>query len=236
MPKKYSSSPAAPRDTPLGRRTTRVLVIDAEGLLRDGLCALLQQEHSLHVEGAFVTARSAIRTRNHLQPQVVITDFATAMKSGPQTLLHLKRRWPRASVLVLAANGHAATIEAARQAGADGYVLRNDRSTELLKAIAALAARRHYISASVRHTGARGNGRTPAHAVRRSDTAAMLTAREQEVVTLIAEGYRTREMAELLSVSHKTVERHRTNLMRKLGVRSATGVVAYAITHGYASL
>ena len=61
----------------------------------------------------------------------------------------------------------------------------------------------------------------------------MLTNREQEVVTLIAEGYRTREMAQLLSVSYKTVERHRTNLMRKLGVRSATGVVAYAITHGY---
>jgi DNA-binding NarL/FixJ family response regulator len=63
----------------------------------------------------------------------------------------------------------------------------------------------------------------------------MLTTREQEVVALIAEGYRTREMAQLLSVSHKTVERHRTNLMRKLGVRSATGVVAYAITHGYIS-
>ena len=115
MPKKYSSSPAAPRDTPLGRRTTRVLVIDAEGLLRDGLCALLQQEHSLHVEGAFVTARSAIRTRNHLQPQVVITDFATAMKSGPQTLLHLKRRWPRASVLVLAPNGDAGARSGSRR-------------------------------------------------------------------------------------------------------------------------
>jgi two-component system response regulator NreC len=61
----------------------------------------------------------------------------------------------------------------------------------------------------------------------------MLTNREQEVVALIAEGYRTREMAQMLSLSHKTVERHRTNLMRKLGVRSATGVVAYAVTHGY---
>ena len=61
----------------------------------------------------------------------------------------------------------------------------------------------------------------------------MLTDREQEVMALIADGYRTREMAQLLSVSHKTVERHRTNLMRKLGVRSATGVVAYALTHGY---
>ena len=217
------------------RQKTHVLVIDAEGFLRDGLCALLQQEGSLQLDGAFVNARSAVRTRGNLQPHVVVTDFSAAMKTGPQTILHLKRRWPRASVLVLAPNGDAATIEAARRAGADGYVLRNDRSAELFKAIAALAARRHYISTSVLQVSARANGRTPAHAVRRSDTAAMLTKREQEVVAMIAEGYRTREMAELLSVSHKTVERHRTNLMRKLGVRSATGVVAYAITHGYVS-
>jgi DNA-binding NarL/FixJ family response regulator len=155
------------------------------------------------------------------------------MQTGPQTLLHVKRRWPGTSVLVLAPSGAGTTIEAARRAGADGYVLRNDQSAELFKAIAALAARKHYISTSVLHTDATSKGRKPAHAVRRSDTAAMLTRREQEVIALIAEGYRTREMAELLSVSHKTVERHRTNLMRKLGVRSATGVVAYAITHGY---
>jgi two-component system response regulator NreC len=219
----------------LVRRKTHILVIDAEGMLRDGLCALLQQEQSLHLDGALVNARSAIRTRGKLQPHVVVTDFSAAMKSGPQTILHLKRRWPRASVLVLAPNGDGATIEAARRAGADGYVLRNDRGAELFKAIAALAARKHYISTSVLHASAGGNGRKPAHAVRRSDTAAMLTTREQEVVALVAEGYRTREMAELLSVSHKTVERHRTNLMRKLGVRSAAGVVAYAMTHGYAS-
>jgi len=217
------------------RRKTHVLVIDAEGMLRDGLCALLQQEPSLHLDGAFINARGAIRTRGGLQPHVVLADFSTAMKTGPQTILHLKRRWPRASVLVLAPNGEPASIEAARRAGADGYVLRNDQSAELFKAITALAARKHYISTSVLHASARGNGRKPAHVVRRSDTAAMLTGREQEVIALIAEGYRTREMAELLTVSHKTVERHRTNLMRKLGVRSATGVVAYAITHGYAS-
>ena len=215
------------------RRKTHVLVIDAEGLLRDGLCALLRQEDTLHLDGAFVNARVAVRARLASRPHVVIVDFSNAMQTGPQTLLHVKRRWPGTSVLVLAPNGAGTAIEAARRAGADGYVLRNDRSAELLKAIAALADRKHYISTSVLHADATSNARKPAHAVRRSDTAAMLTRREQEVIGLIAEGYRTREMAELLSVSHKTVERHRTNLMRKLGVRSATGVVAYAITHGY---
>jgi DNA-binding NarL/FixJ family response regulator len=215
------------------RRRTHIVVIDEEGMLRDGLCALLQSEQALHFDGAFAGPRSALRAGAELRPDVVIMDFAAAMKHGPQTLLHVKRRWPRASVLVLAANGDGRTIEAARRAGADGYVLRNDRRLELLKAIQALAQHRHYISTSVIEAPARTNGRSPPHATPRSDTAGMLTNREQEVVSLIAEGYRTREMAQLLSVSHKTVERHRTNLMRKLGVRSATGVVAYAITHGY---
>ena len=136
-----------------------------------------------------------------MRPQVIIMDFPTAMQTGLQTLLHVKRRWPGASVLVLAPNGDGATIEAARRGGADGYLLRNDRRTELIKAITALAGRKHYISTSVMHTRARGNGRAPAHAVRRSDTAAMLPGREQEVIALVAEGYRTREVAELLKVS-----------------------------------
>ncbi len=217
------------------RRKIHVLVIDAEGLVRDGLCVLLQQEGALHLDGAFANARLAVRARGELRPQVVIMDFPTAMQTGPQTLLHVKRRWPRTSVLVLAPNGTTSSIEAARRAGADGYVLRNDRRAELFEAITTLAAGQQYISASVLHASADGNDRTPAHTVLRSDSAAMLTTREQEIIALVAEGYRTREMAQLLSVSHKTVERHRTNLMRKLGVRSATGVVAYAITHGYIS-
>ena len=214
------------------RRRIQILVIDGEGLVRDGLCALLQREDGLHLGGTFASARDGVRARGDLSPDITIIDFALAMKSGPQTLAHLKRRWPNAAVLVLSASREGQTIEAARRAGADGYVLRNDRRTELFNAIHTLAQKKHYISASVLETGSRRSANGAPHR-RDTEGAGMLTNREQEVVGLIAEGYRTREMAQLLSVSHKTVERHRTNLMRKLGVRSATGVVAYAITHGY---
>jgi two-component system, NarL family, response regulator NreC len=215
------------------RRKTHILVVDEEGIVRDGLCALLQCAEELHVDGAFSSAREAVRTRGDLRPSVVIMDFPLAMKTGPETIAHVKRRWPEARVLVLCGSSEGQVIEAARRAGADGYVLRNDRRSELFDAIHSLASGKHYISKSVLEPPARSNGPPSPHAPRRTDTAGMLTEREQEVVALIAEGYRTREMAQLLSVSHKTVERHRTNLMRKLGVRSATGVVAYAITHRY---
>ncbi len=215
------------------RRKTHIMVVDQEGIVRDGLCALLQRAEELHVDGAFGSAREAVRTRGDLRPNVVIMDFPLAMKTGPETIAHVKRRWPDARVLVLSGSSEGQLIEAARRAGADGYVLRNDHRSELFDAIHTLAAGKHYISKSVLERPARSTARPSPHAPRRTDTAGMLTEREQEVVALIAEGYRTREMAQLLSVSHKTVERHRTNLMRKLGVRSATGVVAYAITHGY---
>ncbi|MBS0578604.1 MAG: response regulator transcription factor [Proteobacteria bacterium] len=213
------------------RRKTHILVIDGEGIARDGLCALLQQDEALHLDATFSSARAALRARGDLRPQVVIMDFALAMKSGPQTIAHVKKRWPEATVLVLSVSGEGQAIEAARRAGADGYVLRNDQRAELFNALHALAERRHYISRTVLEPPSGSARVTPR--TRRTESAGLLTAREQEVVTLIAEGYRTREMAQLLSLSHKTVERHRTNLMRKLGVRSATGVVAFAITHGY---
>jgi DNA-binding NarL/FixJ family response regulator len=215
------------------RRKTHILVVDDEGIARDGLCALLQRDATLHIDGAFACTREALRSRGDLKPHVVIMDLPVAMKTGPQTIAHVKRRWPEARVLVLSARAEARLIETARRAGCDGFVLRNDERGELFGAIRALAADRHYISKSVLEPRTRHARRPAPHAPHRGDTAPMLTNREQEVVTLIAEGYRTREMAQLLSLSHKTVERHRTNLMRKLGVRSATGVVAYALTHGY---
>lgn len=214
------------------RRKTLLLLIDGEGLVRDGLCALLQCETDVHLAGTYASAREAMRSCE-LSPAVVIMDFALAMKSGPQTISHVKRHWPGASVLVLSASREGQAIEAARRAGAEGYVLRNDQRSELFNAIRTLAQKKHYISASVLQVPAPRSANRVPRAHRPPDGAAMLTNREQEVVALIAEGYRTREIAQLLSLSDKTVERHRTNLMRKLGVRSATGVVAYALTHGY---
>ena len=108
------------------------------------------------------------------------------------------------------------------RAGAHGYILKNTTPTELIQAVEQVHAGGAPMSMYI----ARKVVNHFQQISKPSSEMEKLTKREQEVVALIAEGYRTREMAELLSVSHKTVERHRTNLMRKLGVRSATGVVA----------
>jgi len=229
---------AAPKAAPLasepGPRKTRVLVADEAGIMRDGLCALLQSDDALEVVAATVIQREALQSLTTSQPDVAIIDFATDVKSGPETIAHLKRRWPEVRVLVLTVRRDEMFIETALRAGADGYVLKSDSRAELFNAVHRVASGKGYISPSALDRMVTAYAKTSDRLPGRPRTAGALTSREQEVITLIAKGYRTREMAQLMSLSHKTVEKHRTNLMRKLGLRSAAAVAAYAITHGFA--
>jgi two-component system, NarL family, response regulator NreC len=218
---------------PLGRAGRQVLLIDEPGISRDGLCALLQTEGHMEVVAIAATSREAFQTLARAQPHVVVMDFSATLQTSPETVRELKRRWPRVGVLVLTTRRDEQFIEAALRAGADAYVLRTDTHTELFNALECLARGKGYVSPAAlgemvdayKATANRNGGR-----IRRRGA---LTMREQEVIALVAGGYRTREMAQLLSLSHKTVEKHRTNLMRKLGLRSAAAVAAYAITHGF---
>ncbi len=215
------------------RRKTRVLVVDEAGIMRDGLCALLQSDDALEVVAATVSRREAVQNLTTAQPDVIVIDFAADLKAGPETIIHLKGRWANARVLVLTVRRDETFIEAALRAGADGYVLKTDSRAELFNAVHRIASGKSYISPSALDRMVTAYAKTSDRPGRRRGSGA-LTSREQEVITLIAKGYRTREMAELMSLSHKTVEKHRTNLMRKLGLRSAAAVAAYAITHGFA--
>lgn len=221
------STPARPK--------TQVLVIDEAGIMRDGLCALLESDGSIAVLATSVNRRDAVQGLEIPQPHVIIIDFSTDLKAGPETIALLKRRWPDVRILVLTVRRDEQFIETALRAGADGYVLKSDSRAELFNAVHRIASGKGYISPSALDRMVSAYAKTSDHRVPgRNRIAGALTNREQEVIALIAKGYRTREMAELLSLSHKTVEKHRTNLMRKLGLRSAAAVAAYAITHGFA--
>jgi DNA-binding NarL/FixJ family response regulator len=206
----------------------QVLLIEEPGILRDGLCALLQSV-GVTVVAAAASPREALQALNQFKPQVVILDFAPALKTSPATIRQFKRRWPDLRTLVLTLRRDTALIDSAVAAGADGYLHKNETRAELFAALQRLVAGKRYLRtrAPERTAGAQGPVRDgPDEPVSR------LTSREQEVIALVARGYRTREMAKLLSLSAKTVEKHRTNLMRKLGLHSAAAVAAYAIRHG----
>ena len=232
-----STTPAATAgaaaETSLARPKTQVLVIDEAGIMRDGLCALLESEGSIEVVAASANRRDMVQGLDIAQPVVIIIDFSTDLKTGPETIAHLKRRWPEVRILVLTVRRDEQFIETALRAGADGYVLKTDSRAELFNAVHRIASGKGYISPSALDRMVTAYAKTSDRVPGRTRPPGALTNREQEVIALIAKGYRTREMAELLSLSHKTVEKHRTNLMRKLGLRSAAAVAAYAITHGF---
>ena len=213
---------------------TLVLLIDEPGIMRDGLCGLLESDGTIEVVAASANRRDAIEALDTVQPHVAIIDFSTDLKGGPETIAHLKQRWPAVRILVLTVRRDEQFIETALRAGADGYVLKSDSRTELFNAVHRIASGKGYISPSALDRMVTAYAQTSDRLPGRARPPGALTHREQEVIALIAKGYRTREMAQLMSLSHKTVEKHRTNLMRKLGLRSAAAVAAYAITHGFA--
>lgn len=226
-----TAGPGEPRAGGVRHRTTTILLLGAPGIPRDGLCALLESDSALEVIAVAAGRRSAVQALRTAQPHVVVMDFSTDSVTARETIAHLKRRWPQVGVLVLIQPGHE-HIEAALRAGADGYVVLDEECEQLFNAVRRIASGKGYISPAALDRMVISYNRTADPPSGRSPPPEVLTNREREVIALIAKGYRTREMAQLLSLSHKTVEKHRANLMRKLGLRSAAAAAAYAITHG----
>ncbi|MBS0579523.1 MAG: response regulator transcription factor [Proteobacteria bacterium] len=210
-------------------RSMQVVLIEEPGILRDGLCALLQSVGA-NVVAVASSPREALQALAQFKPQVVILDFAPALKTSPATIRQFKRRWPELRALLLTLRRDSALIESAVAAGADGYLHKNETRAELIAALQRLQAGKRYLRARAAERTAEAAGSAMHDG--RDEPVSRLTSREQEVIALIARGFRTREMAKLLSLSAKTIEKHRTNLMRKLGLHSAAAVAAYAIRHG----
>jgi DNA-binding NarL/FixJ family response regulator len=215
-------------------RKLQVLLIDEEGLLRDGLCAMINLEPGFAIAGV-ISGTTALHTVSvPTDPDLILADFGAPAVRDLETVTAARGRWPNVAILVLTFQRDDAAIESALRAGVDGYLLKTDRRAELLNAMHSVIDRKRYISPSVFDRVVSGfvSQRTQA---KHAETDG-LSEREREVMKLIAQGFRTREIAEKLSVSHKTVEKHRTNLMRKLGLRTAAAVAAYAISNGYLRL
>lgn len=200
-------------------------------MLRDGLCAMINQEEIFEV-AAVIGGTAALRTLALASdPDAIVADFGAPGVPEAETVSVARERWPAIPILVLTFRRDDVSIESALRAGADGYILKTDARSELLAALNAVLEKKRYISPTIFDTVVNGFVSQQSHAKRVNSDG--LSEREREVMKLIAQGLRTREIAEKLAVSHKTVEKHRTNLMRKLGVRTAGAVAAYAISNGY---
>ncbi len=196
--------------------------------MRDGLQALLASEPDFEVVGATAEGESAIRAADTLQPNIILMDLSIPHVSGTDAITRIKRKHPEIKIVVLTLHKEDKFIQAALQAGADAYVLKDDNREELFTALLTAVTGRRYLSPSILERVIMG------YLDRTTETPSweILTDREQEVMKLIAEGYRTKDIAAQLTVSPRTVETHRTNLMKKLDLASVSAVTAYAIANG----
>jgi len=206
-----------------------VLVADDHGIVREGLRRLLESEPDLKVSGEARDGREVLEQMEAHQPQVVILDITMPQLGGLETLERLRSKYPETKVILLSVHGDPPFIQSAISLGADGYVLKNGRAAEIVTAIREVMNGGSYFSPVVAREIV-DQLRSPKQPS--SDPFSLLSGREREVLHLIADGLSAKEIAVELGISTKTVEAHRTSLMRKLGVRKATELVRYALRHG----
>jgi len=212
----------------------RVLLVEDHTLLREGLRALLCAAPGFEVVGEAGDGLEAIAQARRLEPDLVIMDLSMPRMNGFEALREITRSHPKVKAVALTMHCSEEHLRDALQAGAAGYVLKTVSHDELLKAVRGVMAGQRYVSPQLARPDAEGYaGKARPPEVTAWDT---LTAREREVLKMIAEGYKSREIAEQLGISFSTVDKHRVNLMRKLDLHSASAVTAYAAKRGLISI
>lgn len=208
-----------------------VLIAEDHTILREGLRALLRTSEEFEVVGEASDGRQAIRTAASLQPRLVLLDLSMPGMNGLEALKEIKKQCPQSKVVVLTVHSAEEYVLAALKAGADGYVLKDAGSTELLLALRNAVAGKPYLSPGIadKVIGGYLDGRK---ALKPSSAWETLTDRERQVLKLVAEGKTNKEIGDYLYISPKTVEKHRANLMRKLDLHNAAAVTAFAIEKG----
>lgn len=211
----------------------RILLADDHAILREGLRLVLEKEPDFQVVGEAGDGQEAVEKARALHPDLVLLDIAMPRLNGVEAARRIKRHCPEAKILVLTQYDDRAYVLPILQAGADGYILKQTESYHLAEGIRAVMRGEATLSPPVARqlVDLVASGPSP-----EADPAEVtLTDREREVLILVAEGYSSRQIAEALGISPKTVDVHRTNLMRKLNLHNRVEVTRYAIRHGLIS-
>jgi two-component system response regulator NreC len=209
----------------------RVLLAENHTIVRKGLRVLLDDEADIEVVGEAEDGREAVEQVEQLHPDVVLMDITMPLLNGVEATRQIKAQHPEVHVLGLTRHENEEYIYQLLRAGASGYVVKQAAPAELVEAICAVFEGDTYLSPSINPSVVEAYIRQ-ANAMVKKGPEERLTPREREVLQLVAEGRTNREIAQVLSISVKTVEHHRANLMNKLGLYSAAELTQYAIRMG----
>lgn len=208
----------------------RLLLADDHAVLRAGLAALLNAREDMEVVGEAANGSEVLSLAEVLQPDVILLDLSMPLLGGLEALPLLRRCAPEARILILTMHDDGEYLRQALRAGASGYMLKRAADVELIAAIRAVVQGDIYVHPSMTRSLLETPGpESEANAV---DRWATLSEREQEVLRLVALGHTSREIAERLDLSDKTVDTYRLRGMEKLNLRSRAALVRYALSRG----
>ena len=209
----------------------RILVADDHAIVREGLRQLLNNQRDMEVVGEAEDGLEAIKKAKSLRPDVTVLDIAMPRLSGLEAVRLIKEAVPNTQIVVLSMHKKEAYVHQVLASGALGYVLKASHSSDVLEAIRAVYRGEYFLSSKIRAEviGTYLENRRKKPAVRGYD---LLSDREQQVFRLIVEGNSTNQIADVLCVSPKTVEKHRANVMKKLAIHDVVAMVKYAIKIG----
>ena len=212
----------------------RIVLADDHTILREGLRSLLTADAEFVVVGEAQDGREAVRCVERLEPDLLLMDLSMPRMSGMDAIREIKKRFPDTRVIALTVHKTEEYLLTTLQAGADGYVLKDATHDELVMAIRTVMAGKFYLSPDVSEKVIEGYlvGKESSRSLSAWET---LSQREREVLKLIAEGYKNKDIAEDLCISLKTVEKHRANLMKKLDLHNAAALTVYAVEKGLVS-
>lgn len=214
--------------------TVRLVLVDDHELMRQGLRALVDGQKDVEVVGEANDGRTALALVRTLSPDVVVMDVAMKDMNGIEATRQIRAESPSVKVIALSSHADARYVRAMLDAGASGYVLKANAFDDLHRAIDAARLGKSYLCPDVTQAVIGGSAHGPAP---RTDFATgLLSPREREVLQLLAEGRTSPEIGKQLFVATTTVETHRRNIMRKLGIHSVADLTKYAIREGLTSL
>ena len=210
----------------------RVLVVDDHIIVREGICALLARRKDIEVIGQASDGEQAIEQVSTLHPNVVLMDISMPGMNGLEATRVIHKSFPGTRIIVLTQHENKEYIFPMLRAGAVGYIFKRARSNELVDAIRTVHQEGACLPADIARIVMNDLTRTTITGTRKQS---LLTEREKEVLRLVADGLSSREIAEQLSLGVKTVETHRVNIMKKVGVQNTVELIKYAIREGIVS-
>jgi two-component system response regulator NreC len=212
----------------------RIVIAEDHTILREGLRSLLSSSPDFEIAGEAEDGRMAIQCVEKYKPDLILMDLSMPRMNGMDAIREIKKRFAETKILVLTVHKTEEYILATLKAGADGYILKDSTHTELVSAVKNVLGGKHYISPGISEKVIKGylEGRKTLKTKSSWET---LTQREREILKLIAEGYKNKEIADDLCISVKTVEKHRANLMEKLNLHNVQALTAFAIERGLVS-